>query len=154
MGGKIVLIEVVLMYQKLLSQPSTPYSYLNLGSDVERMEVLKKLCYALPYFLHTYTYVLTTYNIFLICLYILSMNQNIFFSFFLQERNLLLLQNMGRLQRVPELWRKRKFPKTVRTSKRRVVLPNLLTCPPVRFDRFIDQFLKVRNYNPKYTLLG
>ena len=74
--------------------------------------------------------------------------------FFLQERNLLLLHNMGRLQRVPELWRKRKFPKTVRTSKRRVVLPNLLTCPPVRFDRFIDQFLKVRNYNPKYTLLG
>lgn len=101
----------------------------------------------------TYLNLLTTYLILLICLYILSMNQNIFF--YLQERNLLLLQNMGRLQRVPELWRKRKFPKTVRTSKRRVVLPNLLTCPPVRFDRFIDQFLKVRNYNnSKYTLLG
>ena len=65
--------------------------------------------------------------------------------FFLQERNLLLLHNMGRLQRVPELWRKRKFPKTVRTSKRRV-LPNLLTCPPITSSswlRFIDQFLKV-----------
>ena len=65
--------------------------------------------------------------------------------FFLQERNPLLFHNMGRLQRVPELWRKRKFPKTVRTSKRRV-LPNLLTCPPITSSswvRFIDQFLKV-----------